>query len=303
MTQFHIFGVATGTGESFRRQALSAFPDCSLYTYSRQPSKIGIGAHFADFRKPEEFLPAGNLNTPSFWISFGPIWLLAPFFEQLALRYPERLAHLSGLIVSSSSSAITKRFASNLFDRELAARLTAAEDRLLSVSHSLGVECRILRPTIIYGQIGPYDDRNFSRLIGLMRRLPLLPLPAQTGLRQPIHASQLAAVALELARQFTTSGWDPSLPERIALGGDSELSYAAMLRALQQSLPQTDPARRCRVLSLPTRLFYAASSPLLLQSPKAFEAVLRMGSDLSGFIPAHQLLKAKPEPFPVLPLL
>lgn len=117
----------------------------------------------------------------------------------------------TGLIVSSSSSAITKRFASNLFDRELVARLTAAEDRLLSASHSLGLECRIPRPTIIYGQIGPYDNRNLSRLIGLMRRLPLLPLPAQTGLRQPILAGQLAAVALELARQFKTSGWDPSL--------------------------------------------------------------------------------------------
>ena len=139
--------------------------------------------------------------------------------------------------------------------------------------------------------------------MGLMRLLPLLPLPAHTGLRQPINASQLAAVALELVRQFTTSCWDPQLPQRIALGGDSELSYAAMLRALQQSLPQTDMARRCRVLSLPTRLFYAAVSPLLLQAPKAFEAVLRMGSDLSGFTPAHQLLKVKPQPFPVLPLL
>ena len=136
-----------------------------------------------------------------------------------------------------------------------------------------------------------------------MRRLPLLPLPAQTGLRQPIHASQLAAVALELVRQFTTTGWDPQLPQRIALGGDSELSYASMLRVLQQSLPQADPARCCRVLTLPPRLFYAAASPLLLQSPKAFEAVLRIGSDLSGFTPAHQLLHAKPQPFPVLPLL
>lgn len=165
---------------------------------------------------------------------------------------------------------------------------------MLSVCHSLGVECRILRPTIIYGQIGPYDPRNLSRLIGLMRPLPLLPLPTQTGLRQPIHASQLAAVALELVRQFTTTGWDPELPQRIALGGDSELSYAAMLRALQQSLPQTHPVCRCRLLSMPTRLFYAAAAPLLQQSPKSNEAVLRMGSDLSGFTPAHQLLKAKP---------
>ena len=51
------------------------------------------------------------------------------------------------------------------------------------------------------------------------------------------------------------------------------------------------------------RLLVAAAAPLLLQSPKLFEAVLRMGSDLSGFIPSNQLLKAKPQPFPVPPLL
>jgi hypothetical protein len=40
----------------------------------------------------------------------------------------------------------------------------------------------------------------------------------------------------------------------------------------------------------------------LLPSPKAFEAVLRMGANLSGFTPAHQLLGREPQPFPVLPL-
>ena len=97
MAQFHLFGAATVAGESFRYQSLSAIPDCSLYSYSRLPNKIGVGTHRADFNKPEAFHPAGDLNTPSFWISFGPIWLLTPFFEQLALRYPERLAHLSGI--------------------------------------------------------------------------------------------------------------------------------------------------------------------------------------------------------------
>jgi hypothetical protein len=302
MTQFHLFGAATGTGESFRYQALSAFPDCSLYAYSRQPNKIGVAAHHADFSKPEVFHPAGDLNTRSVWISFGPIWLLAPFFEQLALRYPERLAHLSGLIVSSSSSAITKRFASNLFDRELAARLTSAEDRLLSVCQSLGVECRILRPTIIYGQIGPYDDRNFSRLLQILRRVPLFPVPSDSGLRQPIHASQLSAVALHLARQLAGPGLDPYLPERIALGGDTSLSYESMIRALQKAQPASDPAQRCRLLPIPNRLFFSLAAPMLFHSPKAFEAVLRMGANLAGFTPAHQLLGTDPQPFPVLPL-
>ena len=102
---------------------------------------------------------------------------------------------------------------------------------------------------------------------------------------------------------FASNGHDPQLPERIALGGDSELSYTAMLRALQHALPLTDPVRRCRLLPLPNRFFYAAAAPLILQSPKAFEAVLRMSSDLSGFTPAHHLLNAEPQPFPVLPLI
>jgi len=295
----HIFGALTHTGEALKQQLCSAHAAFPLVAYSRRdPSLLP-----ADFSDPGSFRPGGEPGALGLWISFGPIWLLAPFLEQLALEHPERLHGLRGVIACSSSSAITKRFAANRFDRELVARLTTAEDQLIATCRRLELPCRILRPTLIYGRVGPYVDRNLSRLIGLMRRLPLLPLPAHTGLRQPIHASQLAAVALELVRQFTTSGWDPLLPQRVALGGDSELSYSDMLRALQQCLPQTDPAQRCRLLSVPNRLFYAASSPLLLQSPKTFEAVLRMGSDLSGFTPAHQLLMAKPQPFPVLPLL
>jgi len=299
MMHLHLFGAATPTGEAMKQQLRSAHPEFQLVAYSRRDSSLLP----VDFGDPCSFRPGGEPSASSLWISFGPIWLLAPFLERLALKHPQQLQGLCGVIACSSSSAITKRFAANRFDRELVARLTTAEDRLIATCRRLELPCRILRPTLIYGRVGPYVDRNLSRLIGLMRQLPLLPLPAHTGLRQPIHASQLAAVALELVRQFSTSGWDPQLLQRIALGGDSELSYAAMLRALQQSLPHTDPARRCRVLSLPNRLFYAAATPLLLQSPKAFEAVLRMGSDLSGFTPAHQLLKAKPQPFPVLPLL
>lgn len=296
----HLFGAATPTGQAFRQLALSANPAWTLHAYSRQ-SHVSGGQ--ADFANPEAFKPSGELGSPAIWISFGPIWLLAPFLHYLARNYPERLAGLCGLIACSSSSVITKRFAANRFDRELVARLITAEDLMLATCQRLELPCRILRPTLIYGREGIYLDRNLSRLISLMRRIPVLPLPSDTGLRQPIHASQLAAVALELVRQLTTSGWDSQLPHRIALGGDSELSYAAMLLALQQSLPQTDPARRCRVVYLPSRLFYAAASPLLILTPKVFEAVLRIGSDLSGFTPVHQLLKSTPKTFPVLPLL
>ena len=296
--EIHLFGAATPSGESFRQQ--HSLSQCSfpLITYSRRLQ----GSLNVDLLDPMSFRHGGTPKTPWLLISFAPIWLLAPFLEHLAVSHTESLGSLRGIIACSSSSAITKRFATNHFDRDLVVRLSTAEDQLVSTCRSLGLPCQILRPTLIYGRVGPYSDRNLSRLIALMRRLPILPLPAHTGLRQPIHASQLAAVVMSLIRQFTTSGWDSSLREPIALGGDIELSYLSMFLALQQSLPATDPARRCRLLPLPTRLFYASASPLLLLSPKAFEAVMRMGANLSGFTPAHLLLHSKPQPFPVSPL-
>jgi len=295
--ELHLFGAATATGEAFRQQAANAELPWSLYPYSRRSATTP-----ADFTNPTAFLPAGNPRVPALWISFGPIWLLAPFFEQLTLEHPERLSGMRGLIACSSSSAITKRFAANRFDRELVADLSGAEDLVLAICRRLKVPCHILQPTLIYGQVGPYGNRNLSKLLQLLRGLPFLPLPADTGLRQPIHASQLAAVALHIAEQLRGSGGDPLLPERITLGGDTSLTYGSMLRALQQAQPAGDPARRCRLLPIPNRLFYFLAAPLLLRSPKAFEAVLRMSANLSGFTPAHQLLGREPQPFPVLPL-
>jgi hypothetical protein len=297
LMELHLFGAATPTGEAFRQQAANTDLSWRLHAYSRRSAFTP-----ADLTNPAAFRPAGKQGGPALWISFGPIWLLAPFLEELAREQPERLVGLRGLIACSSSSSITKRFAANRLDRELVARLSGAEDQLLATCRRVQVPCRILQPTLIYGQAGPYGDRNLSKLLQLLRRLPCLPLPAETGLRQPIHASQLGAVALHVAQQLRGSGWDPSLPERITLGGDTTLTYASMISSLQQAQPAGDPARRCRLLPIPNRLFFFLAAPLLLRSPKAFEAVLRIGANLSGFSPAHQLLGCEPQPFPVLPL-
>ena len=295
--KIHLFGAATPSGESLRCLA-----ELALVGYSRKATSATGWLHPADLNDPEGFQPVGGSDYPATWISFAPIWLLAPFLEQLAIYNTERLHGLRGVIACSSSSVVTKRFAANRFDRKLVQRLTEAEDKLLSTCRQLSIPCRILRPTLIYGQAGAYGDRNLSRLLQLIRRWPVLPLPAETGLRQPIHASQLAAVALQLAEQLAGTGWDPSLPERIAVGGDTTLTYAEMIRFLQQAQPSGDPARSCSLLSIPNRFYYLLAAPLLLWSPKAFEAALRVGCNLSDFIPAHQLLGSEPQPFPVLPL-
>lgn len=242
-------------------------------------------------------LPSGLL------VSFAPIWSFAPWLERCARRNPAAFGRLLGVVACSSSSVITKRFAANRFDRDLVQRLGQAEASLTRTCAAHARPLRILAPTLIYGQAGPLGDRNLSRLRQLLRRLPLLPLPGEGGLRQPIHCRQLAAVALHLADRLARDGFDPSQPVHLPLGGDDTLTYAAMLRRLQDATDPGDRARRCRLVALPPRLFLSLASPLLLLSPKRFEAVLRMGADLAGFTPAHRILGGPPEPFPVLPLV
>ena len=293
MLQVHLFGASTVVGESLLRQIQVACLDLNVFSYSRR-SLDGF-----DLTHPAQFIPLGDPVTPSIWISFAPIWLFAKFFDCLASESPQYLSSLKGLVACSSSSAITKRFAFNSFDHALASRLNASEDQLIEVCNRLAVPCRILQPTLVYGQVGNFKDRNLNVILRFLRQLPVLPLPSQTGLRQPIHASQVAAVSLFLSFQILHSSLPSSLPTRIPIGGDINLTYAEMIKALQLSLPPGDPARRCRLILIPNRIFFFFAALLLLRSPKSYEAVLRMSANLSGFIAAHQLLGCEPQSFPV----
>lgn len=292
--ELHLFGATTPSGEAFSAYAQRTAPACSLHCYSRDSA-----VNSADFNNPTSFRAVGNPGSPSIWVSFGPIWLFASFLENLAREQPGVLSGLNGLIVCSSSSVITKRFAANNFDRELVVRLRSAEDQVLTTCRQLQIPCHILQPTLIYGNVGKYCDRNVSLLLTLLRRLPILPLPANTGLRQPIHARQLALVALQLALRLSKPLTDSALSERIPLGGDVQLSYREMIKALQQSQPRDDFSRRCLLLPIPNRLFFLLAIPLLAISPKSFEAVLRIGADLAGFIPSYKLTDESPQPFPL----
>lgn len=295
--KIHLFGAATPSGEALRQLA-----GLDLVGYSRKASPGAGWLQPADLNQPALFQPHTRPDVSAIWISFAPIWLLAPFLQKLATDHPERLEGLRGVIACSSSSAITKRFAINPFDRDLVSRLLSAEDQLLATCRLLSVPCRILQPTLIYGQVGPYRDRNLSLMLQLLRRWPVLPVPAESGLRQPIHASQLAAVAIHLAEQIGDSLSDLSLPERIPVGGDTTLTYNEMIGALQQVQPCGDSARRCRLLPIPNRLFFLVAAPIMLFSPRAFEALLRMGANLSGFTAVYQLIGTDIQAFPVMPL-
>ncbi|MCT0208542.1 hypothetical protein [Synechococcus sp. CS-1332] len=295
-----LFGATTPSGQALIELARGR----RLVVAGRRPPLPPAGGG-----DPPPFLPC-DLETSSgeeqpprgLLVSFAPIWSFAPWLARYASSNPAGFAAVQGVIACSSSSVITKRFAANGFDRDLVQRLRQAEEQLTLTCAAQARPLRILAPTLIYGQAGPLGDRNLSKLRQLLRRLPLLPLPGQGGLRQPIHCRQLAAVALHLADRLPQDGFDPAQPVHLPLGGDDTLAYAVMLRRLQNATELGDAARSCRLLALPPRFFLALAAPLLLLSPKTFEAVLRMGADLAGFTPAHRILGGAPEPFPVLPL-
>ena len=170
-----------------------------------------------------------------------------------------------------SSSAITKRFAVNsLIGRGPGHHV---EDHYLPAS---GVPSHLASHPYLW-PCGPYVDQS-RRLITMMRRLPFLPLPAHNRLRQPI--------CKRLARGFGVGAtvhdqWlGSSLPQRIAPVAMAPLRYDAMLRALQQSFIQI---RYAVAVFCPCPISFLRCGVSSFLGPQAFEAVLRMGSDLSDY--------------------
>ena len=93
-----------------------------------------------------------------------------------------------------------------------------SEERVQAWAESRGIEWVVLRPTLIYG-LG--RDKNISEIARFIRRFGVFPLFGQAvGLRQPIHAGEVAAAcvaALQVSaaanRAYNISGGE-TLPYR-----------------------------------------------------------------------------------------
>ena len=133
------------------------------------------GAGFADLRLRKA-------------LALAPIWTVAPVIDQLADLGVERLVSFS------STSRFTKAASPDPAEREVADRLARSETRLIESCERRGVAWTLLRPTLIYLE---GRDQNVTRLAGLIRRFGALPLAGDgSGLRQPVHAEDLATFAL-----------------------------------------------------------------------------------------------------------
>ncbi|MCP3370963.1 SDR family oxidoreductase [Bradyrhizobium cajani] len=128
---------------------------------------------------------------------------------------------LKRIVVFSSTSVMTKRDSEIAGERELLGRLAEAEDKIVRACTRSDIEWTILRPTLIYE---PGRDTNITPLSRLIRRYGFMPLVGGgSGLRQPVHAEDLAIGAIAAASSSSAANKFYSLP-----GGET-LTYREMI--------------------------------------------------------------------------
>ena len=189
----------------------------------------------------------GSLEAmPDFEESFDAILSLGPL-DAFVRWYVDALPSAPRVIALSSTGRHDKRLSQDPRERELAARLAAAEADLFAAGRTAGAAVTVLRPSLMYGRD---RDRNLSVLAATARRWGVLPMPWNaTGLRQPVHVDDVAAAVLAcLDQPLTTTGKAFDLP------GRETMSFEAMVR---RTLALRAPG--ARLLKLPPFLFALAT--------------------------------------------
>lgn len=179
-------------------------------------------------------LPGGMPSLPSLpsidrIISSGPLDGLADWLVTWAS------ADNVQLLAISSMSAESKRNSTVHDDRRVSQRLRDGEQRLVEQCRRLGINWTVLRPTMIYGA---GLDRNLTPIARRAARWRIFPMPNATGLRQPVHAEDVAIASIRAVGRSEASG------RIIELGGGERLSVAEMFERVRASLPcRTVPLR------------------------------------------------------------
>lgn len=222
----------------------------------------------------------GELNDPAWrWpetdigISLGPLDAFAAAFGRA------RPAGLRRVIALSSMSAESKAASPDAEERALAARLVESEQRLLHAAACAGVAVTVFRPTLIYGA---GTDASLAPIARFAQRWHVLPIPLGAhGLRQPVHADDLAAACVAALDVAATNG------RVYPLGGGERLSAEQMFRRIATAVPgwvlpipmpvtllQRVSARRAAVLRLRQDLVAenASAQADFGYAPRAFDA-------------------------------
>ena len=221
MSTFLIFGATGAVGRLLLPRLLAR--DAHVRAVSRAPPRTDAPPQLTwyegDLHDPALTVPSGA----EVIVSLGPLDAFSMWFER------EPAAGARRVIGLSSMSAQSKRASSDAAEREIAERLVAAEQRVARVAQARGIAWTVLRPTLVYGD---GRDRSLAPIARFARRWHILPIPAgASGLRQPVHAGDLAAAVEAVVDCAATAG------KVYPLGGGERLRFDDLLRRLRAALP------------------------------------------------------------------
>lgn len=173
---------------------------------------------------------------PDLLIHAAPLWLLRPILSDIFN------ARVKRVIAFSSTSVFVKIYSANQSERNTVEQLEEAELYLAERCRKAAANFTILRPTMIYG-LGL--DENVSQVSDFIRRYRFFPLyPPAEGRRQPVHADDLAQIALKVMDNEKTYN------KSYNIGGGEVLTYRAMVERIFYALGQTP--RIVKIKQLPT---------------------------------------------------
>jgi nucleoside-diphosphate-sugar epimerase len=264
-----VFGGSSQVGRFLLPRLLASGE--SIVAVSRYEQHQPADVRWLHGRLPDAVPP---LPPVSAIISFGPLMHLAEWLGQASLIDGPRV------IAISSMSAESKRDSNVPSERELSSQLRAGEDALASACARHGSNWTVLRPTLIYGA---GLDKSLTPIARRALRTRVFPLPAGSGLRQPVHADDIAQAVLAALECPAASG------RIFSIGGGERLSARDMFARVRRSLP-----RSTLPVPLPAWLLQLGRHAL----PKWRGALDRLDDDLiADNDELQRLLGVRPRPF------
>jgi nucleoside-diphosphate-sugar epimerase len=246
--------VSGGTSQIGRfllpRLVAAQLPVVALSRHAQAPQR-GVDWQVGDMRAlpfPQEPLQA--------IVSFAPLDAWGDWLAR------QDTAPAAKIIVTSSMSVLTKQGSAQADEQALVALLQRGEHNLATQAERLGMQWTVLRPTLVYGA---GVDRSLTPIVARARRTRLFPIPMAHGLRQPVHADDIAQAVMAALRSDAAAG------QTLQIGGGERLDYQQMFQRVRASMG---------MFTLPVYLPGAALRLLAATVPRARGPVSRLGQDL-----------------------
>jgi hypothetical protein len=212
--------------------------DAEFVAFTRRsikPEKAVSGCRVT-WRSLRDSASQEGMPSIEYWICLAPVWVLPDYFALLEGCGARRV------VVLSSTSRFTKTDSRDRSEQRVVASLISGERQLIDWAEKRNIAWVILRPTLIYG-LG--RDKNIASIAGFIRRFGFFPLlgPA-TGLRQPIHACDVAKACFQALMHSNV------VNQAYNISGGETLAYNDMVRRVFAAM-----GRKSRFLHVPHAVF------------------------------------------------